>query len=59
MTKKEKEIKEEFERKRYEIDKMEQKINITIWKMNRPKDLKEIEKIMDKYKKIIKILESE
>jgi hypothetical protein len=59
MTKKEKEIKEEFERKQAENIKLEQKISMIIWKMRQPKTAEEAEKIKEKFNKIIKILESE
>lgn len=59
MRKSEKELKQEFENKKAENEKLSQKINITIWKMKKPDTVEEAEKITNKYKKIIKILESE
>ena len=59
MRKSEKELKQEFENKREEADKLEHKINVTVWKMNRPKNIKEADQIIKKCKKILEILESE
>ena len=59
MRKSEKEQKQEFENKKSENERLSQKINIVIWKMKRPENIKEADKITDKYKKILEILESE
>ena len=59
MSEKEKEEKREFESKKSENEKLGQKINITIWKMKRPENIKEADKLKEKYKKILEILESE
>ena len=59
MSEKEKEEKLEFESKKSENEKLGQKINITIWKMKRPENIKEADKLKEKYKKILEILESE
>ncbi len=59
MSEKEKEEKREFESKREEVDKLEHKINVTVWKMKRPKNIKEADQIIKKCKKILETLESE
>ena len=59
MRKSEKELKQEFENKKSETEKLAQKINIVIWKVKRPQDIKQADKIINKYKKILEILESE
>ena len=59
MRKTEKELKQEFENKKAENEKLSQKINIVIWKMKKPQNVQEADKITDKYKKILEILESE
>ena len=59
MRKSEKELKQEFENKKSETEKLAQKINIVIWKMKRPENIKEADQITNKYKKILEILESE
>ena len=59
MSEKEKEEKREFESKRKQADDLERKINVTVWKMNRPKNIKEADQIINKCKKILEILESE
>ena len=59
MRKSEKELKQEFENKKAENEKLGQKINIVIWKMKKPENIKEVDQITNKYKKILEILESE
>ena len=59
MRKSEKELKQEFENKKSETEKLAQKINIVIWKVKRPQDIKQADQIINKYKKILEILESE
>ena len=59
MRKSEKELKQEFENKRKEADDLEYKINVTVWKINKPKNIKEADQIIKKCKKILEILESE
>ncbi len=59
MSEKEKEEKREFESKRKEADDLEYKINVTVWKINKPKNIKEADQIIKKCKKILEILESE
>ena len=59
MRKSEKELKQEYENKRKEADDLEHKINVTIWKINKPKNIKEADQIIKKCKKILEILESE
>ena len=59
MRKSEKELKQEIENKKSETEKLAQKINIVIWKVKRPQDIKQADKIINKYKKILEILESE
>ena len=59
MRKSEKELKQEFENKKSETEKLAQKINIVIWKVKRPQDIKQADKIINKYKKILEILERE
>ena len=59
MRKSEKELKQEFENKRKEADDLEHKINVTVWKINKPKNIKEADQIINKCKKILEILESE
>ena len=53
MRKSEKELKQEFENKKSETEKLAQKINIVIWKVKRPQDIKQADKIINKYKKIL------
>ena len=52
MRKSEKELKQEFENKRKEADDLEHKINVTIWKINKPKNIKEADQIIKKCKNI-------
>ena len=52
MSEKEKEEKREFESKRKEADDLEYKINVTVWKINKPKNIKEADQIIKKCKKI-------
>ena len=59
MRKSEKQIKAEFENKSNETEKLGHKINIYIWKMKRPQDIERADKMINKYKKILEILESE
>ena len=59
MRKSEKELKQEFENKKSETEKLAQKINIVIRKMKRPENIKEADQIIKKCKKILEILESE
>ncbi len=59
MRKSEKELKQEFENKKSETEKLAQKTNIVIWKMKKPQDIKQADQIINKYKKILEILESE
>mgnify|MGYP003438347511 CR=1 FL=1 len=42
ISEKEKEEKREFESKRKEADDLEYKINVTVWKINKPKNFKNL-----------------
>ena len=52
MRKSEKELKQEFENKKSETEKLAQKTNIVIWKMKKPQDIKQADQIINKYKKL-------